>query len=52
MKNERGRKLNTSGCKLIEENAVWFRLGFWKLRVLRKGTERGICPLCGEEENG
>jgi len=51
MKNERGRELNTS-CKLNEENAVWFRLGFWKLRVLRRGTERGRCPLCGEEENG
>jgi hypothetical protein len=42
--------LNTS-CKLNEENAVRFRLGIWILRVLRKRTERGRCPLCGEEEN-
>jgi hypothetical protein len=49
--NERGRELNMSCCKLNEENVVWFILGIWKLRVLRKGTERGRCPLYGEEEN-
>jgi hypothetical protein len=52
MKNERGRELNTSCCKRNEENAAWFRLGIWKMRVLRKGTEKGRCPLCGEGENG
>jgi hypothetical protein len=48
MKNERGRELNTSCCELNEENAVWLRLEIW---ILRKQTERGKCPLCGEEEN-
>jgi hypothetical protein len=51
MKNERGRELDASCCELNEENAVWFRLGVWVLRVLRKGTERGRCPLCGDEGN-
>jgi len=50
MTNEGGRELNTS-CKVNEEKAIRFRLGIWILRVLRKGTERGRCPLCGEEEN-
>ena len=28
----------------------WFRLGMWKIRGLRKGVQRGICPLCEVEE--
>jgi len=30
---------------------AWFRLGMWKLRGLRKGVERGRCPLCEVEQN-
>ena len=28
-----------------------FRLGFWKLRYIRRGVFGGKCCLCSEEEN-
>jgi hypothetical protein len=30
---------------------IWLKVGIWKLRGIRKGFERGRCPLClGEED--
>jgi hypothetical protein len=30
---------------------IWWKAGIWKLRGIRKGFERGRCPLClGEED--
>jgi hypothetical protein len=26
-------------------------IGFWTLRGIRRGVEKGRCPLCNEEEN-
>lgn len=46
------RELYTSSYELNQRNAVaCFRLGMWKMRGLRKGAERGRCPLCEEEKN-
>jgi hypothetical protein len=28
-----------------------FRSGIWKLRGMRKGFEKGRCPLCSEEKD-
>jgi hypothetical protein len=28
---------------------AWFKNGFWKLRGMRNGSERGRCHLYGEE---
>jgi hypothetical protein len=30
---------------------VPFRMGMCKLRRIRRGAEKGRCPLCKEEEN-
>jgi hypothetical protein len=30
---------------------AWFRLGIWKLKGIRRGTGKGRCPSCNEEEN-
>jgi hypothetical protein len=46
LEEEWGRGLYTSCYELNERNAVaCFRLGMWKMRGLRKGAERGRCPL-------
>jgi hypothetical protein len=31
--------------------SAWFKTGIWKLRGMRKGSEKGRCPLCTEEED-
>jgi hypothetical protein len=30
---------------------AWFKTGIWKLRGMRKGFEKGRCPLCREDED-
>jgi hypothetical protein len=25
---------------------IWWKTGIWKLRKIRRGFERGRCPLC------
>jgi hypothetical protein len=41
-----------TSCKFNERNVVvWVGLGFWKLRSLRKGVERGRYPIYEEEED-
>jgi hypothetical protein len=30
---------------------IWLKAGIWKLREIRRGFEKGRCPLClGEED--
>jgi hypothetical protein len=46
------KRIIYTSYELNERNAVaCFRLGMWKMRGLRKGAERGRCPLCEEENN-
>jgi len=26
-------------------------LGIWELKIIRRGAEKGRCPLCNKEEN-
>jgi hypothetical protein len=30
---------------------IWLKAGIWKLRGIRRGFERGRCPLCLEKED-
>jgi hypothetical protein len=30
---------------------IWLKAGIWKLRGIRRGFEKGRCPLCWEEED-
>jgi hypothetical protein len=30
--------------------SAWFKTGIWKLRNMRKGSEKGRCPLCRQED--
>jgi hypothetical protein len=29
---------------------VWWRMGIWRLKDIRKNVEIGICPICRKEE--
>jgi hypothetical protein len=31
-------------------NIVWWRMGIWRLKCIRKNVEIGICPICRKEE--
>jgi hypothetical protein len=31
-------------------NIVWWRMGIWRLKGIRKNVEIGICPICRNEE--
>jgi hypothetical protein len=30
---------------------IWLKTGIWKLRRMRRGFERGMCPLCLAKED-
>jgi hypothetical protein len=30
---------------------MWLKAGLWKLRGIRRGLEKGRCPLCWGEED-
>jgi hypothetical protein len=32
-------------------DTAWFKTGIWRLRGMRKGSEKGRWPLCSEEED-
>jgi hypothetical protein len=39
-------------CSRTERSGLaWFKTGIWKLSGMRKGFEKGRCPLCSEEED-
>jgi hypothetical protein len=31
-------------------STVWWRMGIWRLKGIRKNVEIGICPICRKEE--
>jgi hypothetical protein len=38
-------------CSTNERNGlVWMKAGVWRLRGIRRGFEKGICPLCRGNE--
>jgi hypothetical protein len=38
-------------CSRNERNGLaWLKAGVWKLRGIRRGWEKGICPLCRDNE--
>jgi hypothetical protein len=52
MKQEWAREQYISCCTRDERSGLaWFKTGIWKLRGMRKGFEKGRCPLCSEEED-
>jgi hypothetical protein len=51
MKQEWAREEYIVCCTRNERSGLaWFKTGIWKLRGMRKGFEKGICPLCSEDE--
>jgi hypothetical protein len=52
MKHEWGKECYVEKCTRKERmGIIWWKAGIWKLRGIRKGFERGRCPLClGEED--
>jgi hypothetical protein len=52
MKLEWARKEYTVCCTRNERSGLaWFKTGIWKLRWMRKGLEKGRCPLCSEGDD-
>jgi hypothetical protein len=52
MKHWWGREIYIDECTRKERmGIIWLKAGFWKLRGIRRGTERGRYPLClGEQD--
>jgi hypothetical protein len=42
---------NTCDESCPRSGLAWFKIGIWKLRGMRKGFDKGRCPLCSEEED-
>jgi hypothetical protein len=52
MKQEWAREEHICCCTRNEISGLaWFKTGIWKLRHMRKGFEKGRCPLCSEDED-
>jgi hypothetical protein len=51
MKQEWAREQHISCTRTDRSGLAWFKTGIWKLRGMRKGSEKGRCPLCSEEED-
>jgi hypothetical protein len=52
MKQEWATEQYISCCSKTERSGLaWFKTGIWKLKGMRKGSEKGRCPLCSEEED-
>jgi hypothetical protein len=52
MKQEWAREEYIGCCTRNERSGLaWFKTGIWKLRGMRKGFEKGRCPLCSEDED-
>jgi hypothetical protein len=52
MKQEWAREEYVVCCTRNERSALaWFKTGIWKLRGMRKGSEKGRCPLCSKDED-
>jgi hypothetical protein len=52
MKQEWAREKYISCCSRTKRSSLaWFKTGIWKLGGMRKGSEKGKCPLCTEEED-
>jgi hypothetical protein len=47
MKHKWGREEYIELCSRNERNgSAWMKAGVWKLRGIRRGWEKGTCPLC------
>jgi hypothetical protein len=47
MKQEWAREKYIVCCTRKERSGLaWFKTDIWKLRGMRKGVEKGRCPLC------
>jgi hypothetical protein len=52
MKQEWAREDYIVCCTRNERSGLaWFTTGIWKLRGMRKGFEKGRCPLCSEDDD-
>jgi hypothetical protein len=52
MKQEWAREEYIVCCTRNERSRLaWFRTGVWKLGGMRKGFEKGRCPLCSADED-
>jgi hypothetical protein len=52
IKYEWGKESYIDKCTRKERiGIIWLKAGIWKLRRIRRGLEKGQCPLCWEEED-
>jgi hypothetical protein len=46
MKHKWGTECYTKYCTRNEIRVAWMKTGVWKLRAIRRGMDKGSCPLC------
>jgi hypothetical protein len=52
IKYEWGKESYIDKCTRKERIGImWLKAGMWKLRGIRRGLEKGRCPLCWGEED-
>jgi hypothetical protein len=52
IKYEWGKESYINKCTRKERiGIIWLKAGIWKLRWIRRGLEKGRCPLCWGEED-
>jgi hypothetical protein len=52
MKHKWGKESYIDECTRKERmGIIWLKAGIWKLRGIRRGFERGRCPLCQGEKD-
>jgi hypothetical protein len=52
IKHDWGKESYIDKCTRKEGmGIIWLKAGIWKLRGIRRGFEKGRCPLCWEEKN-
>jgi hypothetical protein len=31
---------------------VWWKIGIWRLKEIRRNIEQGVCPICSKKKTG
>jgi hypothetical protein len=52
LEHERSKESYIDECTRKERmGIIWLKAGIWKLREIRRGFDRGRCPMCLVEDS-
>jgi hypothetical protein len=50
LKSSWEKKLYTEVCTQEARRGIgWWKMGIWRLKVVKGNTEQGMCPMCNKE---